>query len=83
MVLKGYFYVEISLCSLHGFNIFGVGARASINAYHFFLQYILAIVPLIGGVTGIVVTTTCTRYSVGPPLCSVVVTALLGSGSAP
>ena len=34
-----------------------------------------AIVPLIRGVTGVVMTRACTRWLAGPPLCSVVVTA--------
>ena len=39
--------------------------------------------PWSGGVIGIVITRTCTGCWTGPPLCSVVVTALLWAGSAP
>ena len=50
---------------------------------HTFPQVVLVFVPLIGGVFGVVVTRACTGCWVGPPFCSVVVTALLGAGSAP
>ena len=58
---KGCFYVGLSLCSLHESNIFGVRAIFSMDAFHSFPQCVLAVIPLIGGVTGIVVTTACTR----------------------
>ena len=60
MVLESYFYVEVSLCSLCGFNIFGGSAVFSVDDCHVFPHCMLAIIPLIGGVTGVVVTTACT-----------------------
>ena len=54
MVLKGYFYVGVSLCSLCESNIFGVRAFLSLDAYHIFPQCVLAIITLIGGVIGVV-----------------------------
>ena len=59
---------HLSLCSLHGFSIFGARAVFSMDACCLFPQYMLAIIPLIGGVTGVVVTTACTGYRAGPPL---------------
>ena len=41
--------------------------------YHLFSLYMLAIIPLTGGMTDVVVPTACTGYWVGPPLCSMVV----------
>ena len=41
---------------------------------------VLAIIPLIGGVTGVVMTVGC---SAGPPLCCVVITALSAAGFSP
>ena len=51
MVLEGYFSVGMLLCSLDGFNIFGVRAICSMHTCHLFPQCMLAIIPLIGGVT--------------------------------
>ena len=62
MVLEGYFYVGVSLYSLHGFNIFGVKAVFSMDACRLFPLCMLAIIPLLGGVTGFVVTRACTGY---------------------
>ena len=45
-----------SLCRLHESNIFGVRAVFSMDAYHIFLQCVLAVIPLIGGVISVVVT---------------------------
>ena len=45
------------------------------DAYHHFPQCTLAIITLIGDVTN-VVTRACIGYWAGPPVCSVVVTAL-------
>ena len=45
------------------------------DAYQLFPQCMLAVFPLIGAVTDVVVTRACTGYWVRPPLCSVVVTA--------
>ena len=50
MVLEGYLYVRVSLCSLCAFNIFGVRAVFSIDACRLFPQCVLVITPLIGGV---------------------------------
>ena len=50
---------------------------------HVFPQGVLAIVPLIEGLVGIVVTTACPWCWVVPSLCSVPVTALSGTGSSP
>ena len=83
MVLKGCFYVGASLCRLCESEIFGVRTVFGMDASHVFPYHVLAIVPLIGGVFIVVVIRTCTGYLVEPPLCSVVVTAPLGTGSAP
>ena len=83
MVLKGCFYMVVSLCSLHESNIFGVRTVFGMDACHIFPQGVLAVIALIGGGIGVVVTTVCTRCWAGPPLCSVVVTALSGAASAP
>ena len=79
-VLEG---VGVSLCNLHESYIFGVKTVSSMDAFHIFPQCVLSVVSFIGGLIGIVVTTACPGCWVGPPLCSVVVTALLGAGSAP
>ena len=50
MVLDGYLYVGLSLCSLCGFNIFGVRAVFSMDACRLFPQHMLVVFPLIGGV---------------------------------
>ena len=83
VVLMGCFYVGESLCSLHESSIFGARAVFGLDACYIFPQGVLAIIPLIGGVIGVVVTRACTGCWVGPPLCSVVVTALSGAGSSP
>ena len=48
MILEGYFYVGILLCSLHEFNLFGVRATCSMDPCHLFPQGMLAIIPLVG-----------------------------------
>ena len=53
MDLEDYFYVGVSLCRLCGFNIFGMKAVFSVDVCHLFPQYTLAVIPLIGGVTGV------------------------------
>ena len=50
VVLEGYLYVGVSLCSLCGFNIFGARAVLSMDACCLFPQCVLAVIPLIGGV---------------------------------
>ena len=52
------------------------------DAYRFFLQSVLAIISLIGGMF-VVVTSVHTGCWMGPPLYSVDVMALLGAGSTP
>ena len=64
-------------------NIFGAGAISGINACHIFPQSVLGIIPLIGGVTDILVSSSCTGYWAVPPLCSMAVTALSVVRSAP
>lgn len=61
-VLECYFYLGTSLRILHGFNIFGVMAVFSMEDCQLFPQFVLAIIPLIGDVAGIVVTGACTSY---------------------
>ena len=56
--------------------IFGARAVFSMDDCHLFPGCMLTVIPLIGGVTGVVVTTTCREYRAGPPLCSGVVPAL-------
>ena len=60
MVLKGCPYAGVSLCSLCESNIFGARAVFSMDACHVFLQCVLAIFPLVGGVIFVVVTRACT-----------------------
>ena len=43
------------LCSLLGFHIFGVRAVFRVHDCHLFPQHMLAVSPLLGGVTGAVV----------------------------
>ena len=66
---------------LQGFSIFGVSTAFSMPTTSFLC--VLAIILLIGIVTGGVVTTACPGYWAGPPLCSVVVISLSGAGSTP
>ena len=58
----GLFYVGMSLCSLHGFNFFIVSTVFSVDDCHLFPQRMLAIIPLIGGLTGVVVNRVCSGY---------------------
>ena len=64
-------------------NIFGVRAVLDVGACYVFPRGVLAIVLLMGSMFGVGETTAYTGCWVGQPLCSVVVTALLGVGSAP
>ena len=50
---------------------------------HLFPQCLLAIIPLLGGVTEAVAIRVTTGCCAVPPLCSVVVTVLSGAGSPP
>ena len=76
--LKGCFYVGVPLCSLLECNIFGERAAFGMDACHVFPQGVLAPVLLIGGVFIVVLKRAHTGCWVGPPLCSVGFTALLG-----
>ena len=49
-----------------GLMFFGVRAVFSMDACHVFPQCMLDVIPLIGGVTGVVVTRACTGYQVPP-----------------
>ena len=74
VILKDCFYVGDFLCRLS--NIFGVRAVFDMDSCHIFL-----IVPLIGGVFGIVVPQyqkACTRCWVRPSLYSVAVSSVEG-----
>ena len=51
-----------SLCSLCEFSIFGVRAVFSMDACHVFPQCVLAVIPLIGGETAVVMIRDCTGY---------------------
>ena len=66
-------------------NLIFFNARTtfSMDASHLSPLCLLAVIPLIGDVTGVVLTRPCPGYLAGPPLCSVVVTALSGAGSIP
>ena len=64
-------------------NIFGAGAISGRNARHIFPQSVLGIIPLIGGATDILVSSSCTGCWAVPPLCSSAVTALSVVRSAP
>ena len=70
VVLEGCFYVGRGYPCIAsvGLIFFGVRAVFSVDACCLFPQCILAIIPLIGGVTGVVVTRACTGYWLGPPL---------------
>ena len=57
---------------------FGPGAVFSMVACSVFSYCVPAFVPLIGGVTGVVMTGACPGYPGGPPCYSVSVTTLLG-----
>ena len=72
-----------SLCSLCGFNSFGKRKVFSMDVCHLFPQCLLAIIPLLGGVTDVVVIRVIARSCAVPPLCSVVVTVLSGAGAPP
>ena len=74
-VLEGCFHVRTSLCSLFGsrfigldffiflfFYFFGVGAVFSMDDCHLFPQYMLAGIPLLGGLAGVVGTIACHGY---------------------
>ena len=62
MVLEGYFYVGAFLFSLCGFNILLLGLFLVWMPVASFLSICWMLFPLIGGVTGVVVTRACTGY---------------------
>lgn len=62
MVLESCFYVGVFVYSLHESNFFGTKTVFSIDACCFFLQCVLAIIPLIRGVTDVVMTRVCNEY---------------------
>ena len=83
-VLEGYFYVGMSLRSLHWFNIFWCKSCFYYRCLPPLFSVYAGSYPFdIGDVIGVAVTRACPAYLVGTPLCSVVVTALFGSRSAP
>lgn len=53
------------------------------DASHVFPPSVLAIIPLIGCVVGVVVSRGCAGCEVGLPLCSMAITTLSGLGFAP
>ena len=71
----------MTLCKLCESNIFGVRAVFGVGACYVLPQGVLAIVLLMGSVFG--ETRATLDVGGGQPLCSVLVTALLGAGSAP
>lgn len=70
-----------SLCGLCESSIFVTRTGFGMDASHIFPQSVLAITPLIGGVIGVVRSTACAGYWTGPPVCSMAVTTLSGTGS--
>ena len=60
--LGGLCYVGISLCSLHGFNFLFFLVLGLFLDCHFFPQCMVAIITLIGGLTGVVMTRACPGY---------------------
>ena len=73
----------IGLICFLGFFFFGVRAVFGMDDCRLFPHCMLAVMPLIGGLTGVVVTLACPGYRAGAPLCSVVVTVLSGAESSP
>ena len=50
MVLEGYFLCESILCSFSWLNIFGARVVFTVDTFCLFLQHVLKIIPVIGGV---------------------------------
>ena len=61
-VFRGGCRLIMTLGILSGFNNFGARVVFSLDAFHFSPPCILAILPLLGYVTNVVVTRACTRY---------------------
>lgn len=83
MILTECFYVEACLCELCVSSILGARAGLGKDTSQFFPQSLLDIILLIGGVVGIVISGAHAGCEMGLLLCSMAVTALSGSGSAP
>lgn len=79
LVLNGCVYVGASLSRLFVFSIFDVRAGFGMNTK----QSVLAFIPLIGGVVGVVISRACAGCVVGLPVYSKAVPTLSGVGSAP
>ena len=60
-VFRGGCEFRKTLDHLHGYNILGARAVFNMDACHLFPHYVLAVIPLIGGVTD-VVTRACVGY---------------------
>lgn len=75
--------MRVSLCSLCESSIFDAKSVFTMDAYHILPRCLLALIPWVGGVIGAVVIQAFPGYWLRPSLCSVVVTALSGAGSAP
>lgn len=56
LFLEDCLYMGASLCSPYGVNSFGVRSVFSVDAFHLFPQFVLAVIPIIRGVTCVVVT---------------------------
>ena len=65
------------------YSVFGARAGFAIDTSHTFPQGVLAIIPLIGAVIGVVMSRACSGCWVGLPLCSVAIPALSGVGPDP
>ena len=64
-------------------NAFGRRAGFDVDASHVFPQGVLAAIALVGGGAGDGGASAGARCEIGFPLCSVAITALSGTGSAP
>lgn len=60
MVIYCVFYMAVSLSRLHESNIFGARAAFSMDACQVFPWYVLAVIALTSGVTGVVLVRVCT-----------------------
>lgn len=59
MVIYCVFYLAISLSRLHESNIFGARTVFSTDACQIFCWYVLAVIALTSGVTGVVLVRVC------------------------
>ena len=83
MSSRYFFICDLPCVACVGIIFFGARAVFSVNIYHHFLPFILTIIPFNGSVIDVVVTRPRPEYLRGPPLCSVIVNAVSGVGSAP